>query len=140
MRDPFVPSSRLDAFEASALRYLLFNAERSLREHAHALESATFGGLLAHRDRTRPSGSYYNRIDGLDEPTVGALEGALEWFDDAGLEPRLELAAERATTALCAHLIDLDFVPGAGTVVLAARPGEVVAAPVGAPACRRLEA
>lgn len=93
----------VDDLVAADLAYTLYNAQRALHPHAGPLQTRSVGQATAVRDLRRDD-PYYNRVIGLTERDLPALDGAIDWLAAAGRTCHLTLTPDRATSPLLESL------------------------------------
>lgn len=109
----------LAELEALDLAYARFNAVRSLRLADPELCVERVGELDLLRDPSRPDDETYNRVLGLRDGRVGALDEALARF---GTEPQVDVPVDACTPALLAALSARGLAPARAVVWLAGDP------------------
>ena len=132
------PPISLDSIERLDVVYARFNSERSLRLEDPELTVTEAEGLVVLRDPARPRDSTYNRVVGVRESNVAALENALAFFD--GDPPQVDVAVDHMTPTVCASLAELGLSPFRTLLWLSGDPAEMSRDPVEGIDVRRIRA
>lgn len=109
----------LDEIEALDVAYARFNARRSLRVNDPVLTVARHGPVVALRDPSRPDDETYNRVLGVREDRLAALDAALAGYTT---EPQVDVPIDACTPDLLRGLRARGLRPVRGVVWLAAAP------------------
>lgn len=132
---PSVPSGGYEAHDPDLLDRLLdvecayteFNARRALRPDEGQLEwRALDRRARAVRDAVRPEIAYYNRVLGLSEAALPALDDVLAWHDEIGAPTQLDLTPDAMTAPLLEAIQRRGFRHAGLVSVLAADPEALI--------------
>lgn len=126
----------LRAIERLDVAYALFNAERSLRLEDPQITMTEGAGLTVLRDPSRPADETYNRVVGLDEDSIDALDEALDFFDDD--PPQVDVPVDRMSPRVCEALRQRDLAPARAISWLWNDPAEMCTEPIEGIDVRRL--
>jgi hypothetical protein len=85
--------------------------------------TASFGRTTATRLAALPGHLAYNKARGFNLEDLDHLSGICAFFDDAGVEPRIEVWSGDASAALSRHLTEAGFHAAAVNVTLHRRRG-----------------
>ncbi len=116
--------------------YARFNAERSLRTEDPELTVTEADGLTVLRDPSRPDEETYNRIIGLREHNLDALEPALDFFDADN--PQVDVACDHMTPRVCEVLAEHGLRPARTMCWLHRDPVEMYRGPIEGVEVRRI--
>lgn len=125
-----------DAIEHLDVVYARFNALRSLRPNDPELTVTEADGLTVLRDPSRPDDETYNRIVGLREHNLDALESALDFFDAD--PPQVDVTVDHMTPRVCDVLAGYGLRPTRTVVWLWNDPAELYRGPIEGVEVRRI--